>query len=72
MDVVDRDVKLVGVREEEAENRVRWRPMIHCGQQIREQLKEDKQVEQQTQTICLSFLAVSDGQRQGSLLLLLQ
>ncbi|KAF7666398.1 hypothetical protein LDENG_00012110 [Lucifuga dentata] len=31
MDVVKEDMKLVGVREEEAEDRVRWRQMIRCG-----------------------------------------
>ena len=30
MDVVKEDMKLVGVKEE-AEDRVRWRLMIHCG-----------------------------------------
>ena len=29
MDAVNE--KLVGVREEDAEDRVRWRQMIHCG-----------------------------------------
>ncbi|KAF7651992.1 hypothetical protein LDENG_00102870 [Lucifuga dentata] len=32
MDVVKEDMKLVGVREEEAEDRVRWRQMIRCGE----------------------------------------
>ena len=31
MDVVKEDMKLVGVREEDAEDRVRWRQMICCG-----------------------------------------
>ena len=31
MDVVREDMKLVGVSEEDAEDRVRWRHMIHCG-----------------------------------------
>ncbi|KAF3697472.1 hypothetical protein EXN66_Car013152 [Channa argus] len=31
MDVVREDMKLVGVREEDAEDRVRWRQMIRCG-----------------------------------------
>ena len=31
MDVVKQDKKLVGVREEDAEDRVRWRQMIRCG-----------------------------------------
>ena len=31
MDVVKEDMKLVGVTEEEAQNRVRWRQMIRCG-----------------------------------------
>ncbi|KAF7667879.1 hypothetical protein LDENG_00044320 [Lucifuga dentata] len=31
MDVVKEDMKLAGVREEEAEDRVRWRQMIRCG-----------------------------------------
>ncbi|KAF7645989.1 hypothetical protein LDENG_00195280 [Lucifuga dentata] len=31
MDVAKEDMKLVGVREEEAEDRVRWRQMIRCG-----------------------------------------
>ncbi|KAF3701774.1 hypothetical protein EXN66_Car017462 [Channa argus] len=30
-DVVREDMKLVGVREEDAEDRVRWRHMSHCG-----------------------------------------
>ena len=31
MDVVKEEMKLVGVREEDAEDRVRWRKMIRCG-----------------------------------------
>ncbi|KAF7662280.1 hypothetical protein LDENG_00240050 [Lucifuga dentata] len=31
MDAVKEDMKLVGLREEEAEDRVRWRQMIRCG-----------------------------------------
>ena len=31
MDVVKEDMKLVGVRDEDEEDRVRWRQMIHCG-----------------------------------------
>ena len=31
MDVVKEDMKFDGVRKEDAENRVRWRQMIHCG-----------------------------------------
>ena len=31
MDGVKEDMKLVGVREEEAEDRVRWGQMIRCG-----------------------------------------
>ena len=31
MNVVKEDMKLVGVREEDAEDRVRWRQMIHRG-----------------------------------------
>ena len=31
MDVVKEDMKLVGVREEDADDRVRWRWMICCG-----------------------------------------
>ncbi|KAF7641470.1 hypothetical protein LDENG_00280470 [Lucifuga dentata] len=31
MDAVKEDMKLVDVREEEAEDRVRWRQMICCG-----------------------------------------
>ena len=31
MDVVKENMKLVGVREEDAEDRVRWRWMIRCG-----------------------------------------
>lgn len=31
MDIVKEDMKLVGVREEDAEKRVRWRQVIHCG-----------------------------------------
>ena len=31
MDVVREDMKLVGVREEDAEDRIRWRQMICCG-----------------------------------------
>ena len=30
-DVVKVDMKVVGVREEDAEDRVRWRSMIRCG-----------------------------------------
>ena len=31
MDVVKVDMKVVGVREEDAEDRVRWRTLIRCG-----------------------------------------
>lgn len=31
MDVISKDKKLVGVREEDAENRVKWGKMIHHG-----------------------------------------
>ena len=31
MDVVKEDMKVVGVREEDAKDRVRWRQMIRCG-----------------------------------------
>ena len=31
MDVVKEDMKLVGIREEDAEDRGRWRPVICCG-----------------------------------------
>lgn len=31
MDVVKEDMKVFGVREEEAEDRVRWRQINHCG-----------------------------------------
>ena len=31
MDVVKEDMKVVGVKEKEAEDRVRWRQMIRCG-----------------------------------------
>ena len=30
MDVMKEDMKLVGVREEDAEDRARWRQMIGC------------------------------------------
>lgn len=36
MDLVKQNMKLVGVREEEAENRFRWRQMIRCGDSVRE------------------------------------
>ena len=31
MDVVREDIKVVGVRGEDTENRVRWRKLIRCG-----------------------------------------
>ena len=31
MDVVREDMQIVGVTEEDAEDRKRWRRMIHCG-----------------------------------------
>ena len=31
MDVVKEDMKIAGEREEDAEDGVRWRGMIHCG-----------------------------------------
>ena len=31
MDEVKEDMKLVGVREEDAQDRVRWRQLIRCG-----------------------------------------
>ena len=31
MDVVKEDMKLAGVREEDVDDRVRWRKMNHCG-----------------------------------------
>ena len=39
MDVVKEDMKSAGVREEDAEDRVRWRQMIHCGDPLREKPK---------------------------------
>ena len=32
MDVMKEDMKLLGVREDDAEDRVGWRQMIHCGE----------------------------------------
>ena len=31
MDVVKEDMKVVGAREQDAEDRVRWRTLIRCG-----------------------------------------
>lgn len=31
MGVEKEEIKLVGAGEEDAENKVRWRQMIHCG-----------------------------------------
>lgn len=39
MYVVKKDMKLVGVREEDAEDRVRWRRMICCCDPGRDQPK---------------------------------
>lgn len=39
MDVVKDDVKVDGAREEDAEERVRWRHVIGCGDPRREQLR---------------------------------
>lgn len=39
MDVVKEDMKLVGVGEEDAEERVGWRQVIYCGSPCREQPK---------------------------------
>ena len=35
MNVVKEDVKLVGVTEKDAEDRVRWRQMILCGETLK-------------------------------------
>lgn len=34
MDLVKEDMRMVSVTEEEASVRVRWRPMIRCGEQL--------------------------------------
>ena len=39
MDVVKEDMKLVAVREDGTEDRVKWRQMIRCGEHRREQPK---------------------------------
>ena len=31
MDAVNEDMKVAGVRVEDAEDRLRWRKLIHCG-----------------------------------------
>ena len=45
MDVVKENMKLVGVREEDGEDRVRWRRIIQSGNLWREQLKEKEEEE---------------------------
>lgn len=40
MDVLKKDMKLVSVREEDAEGRARWKRMIRCGEQAK--VEEDK------------------------------
>lgn len=42
MDVVKKDMGSVDVREEDAEDRERWRQMIGCGHPSREQPKGDE------------------------------
>ena len=39
MDIVKENMKIVGVREDDAEDRVRWRQMICCGDYFREKKK---------------------------------
>lgn len=47
MDGAEEDEKLVGVREEDAEDGVRWSQMIGCGHPGREQPKAEKQGDSQ-------------------------
>lgn len=42
MDAEMENMESVGVREEDAQDRVRWRQMIGCGHPRREQLKGKK------------------------------
>lgn len=35
MDLVRQDIKLVGVREEYAEDRLNWRQIIRCGEPLK-------------------------------------
>lgn len=43
MDVAEEDEKMVGVREEDAEDGVRWSQMIGCSHPCREQPKAEKE-----------------------------
>lgn len=43
MDVAEEDEKLVGVREEDTEDRVRWSQMIGCSHPCGEQPKAEKE-----------------------------
>lgn len=36
MDIVDKEIKGVGVTEEDVRDRVRWRQLINCGEQEEE------------------------------------
>ncbi|KAK3511278.1 hypothetical protein QTP70_034775 [Hemibagrus guttatus] len=42
MDVINEDMKLEGASVEDAEDRDRWREMIHCGDPLREKPKEEE------------------------------
>ncbi|XP_053714091.1 cyclic nucleotide gated channel subunit alpha 1a isoform X1 [Synchiropus splendidus] len=48
MEVVKEDMRIVGLREEEAEDRVRWRRRIHCGK------KKGKKEEDSQWSVCSS------------------
>ena len=38
------DMQIAGVREEDAEDRQRWRTMIHCGDSLKSYLKPNEKV----------------------------
>lgn len=44
MDVAKEDMQTVGVTEQDAKDRVRWRKVIHCGGSSQENKKEDKRL----------------------------
>ena len=61
MDVVKEDMKVVGVREEDAEDRVRWRQLIRCGDPWREKPKGKEEEEVLWQNINQKSINLDTG-----------
>lgn len=47
MDVVTEDMKLVGVKQQDADDEGRWRSVIGCGDSCREKQEEEEEEEEE-------------------------